>query len=32
VSVNNYERNEFDGQNAVEIERAADFAAVPYAL
>jgi ATP adenylyltransferase len=32
VSVNNYERNEFDGQNAVEIERAADFAAVPDAF
>jgi ATP adenylyltransferase len=32
VSVNNYERNEFDGQKAVEIERAADFAAVPDAF
>jgi ATP adenylyltransferase len=32
VSVNNYERNEFDGQNADEIERAADFAAVPDAF
>jgi ATP adenylyltransferase len=32
VSVNNYERNEFDGQNAGEIERAADFAAVPDAF
>jgi ATP adenylyltransferase len=32
VSVNNYEPNEFDGQNAVDIERAADFAAVPDAF
>ena len=32
MSVNNYERNEFDGQDAVEIERAADFAAVPDAF
>jgi ATP adenylyltransferase len=32
VSVNNYERNEFDAQDGVEIDRAADFAAVPDAF
>jgi ATP adenylyltransferase len=32
VSVNNYERNEFDAQDGVDIDRAADFAAVPDAF
>ena len=32
MSVNNYERNEFDAQDGVEIDRAADFAAVPDAF
>jgi ATP adenylyltransferase len=32
VSVNNYERNEFDGQDGVEIDRAADLAGVPDAF
>jgi ATP adenylyltransferase len=30
--VNNYERNEFDAQDGVEMDRAADFAAVPDAF
>jgi ATP adenylyltransferase len=32
VSVNNYERNEFDDQDGVDIDRAANFAAVPDAF
>jgi ATP adenylyltransferase len=32
VSVNNYERNEFDGQDGVEMDRAVDLAGVPDAF